>query len=167
MLVIKRHSDVRRRARANRTCGWALSLWLPLLLLALTFGGRAALVHTHGDEAGHVHLLITAVEESHEHLSEASHRAHHDDEEPAPAEDTRAGTGGFLVQFPASLAVGPTSERVACKLAVQMLALAPTEIRFVARALDLPPPPAECLDRPRSRRSGIATLLRSSRAILI
>jgi hypothetical protein len=145
------------------------ALLLPALVLGTVVGGRTTWLHSHGADAGHVHLPpqdvavrgASALAEWHAGQHEDDDRHRHQDRGPHPT--------GLVVDLPAILLASSPTTSSADPIGSLAFATAP--------AWACPGPLVETGPRPdlcrsgwppqRGRRSGIAALLRTSHAILI
>lgn len=151
-----------------------------VLLFAQVFAGRSVLFHEHDEAGAHFHLTHEHV--THEHVTHAHHarqlslawhaaRHAHDvgDDSPSAASEGAGDLRQIFVHVPASDVV---STRVV--VSAGTFGLHPPALAFEvatnptgAGPSDRPPAASPERFQNRSQRSGIATLLRSSRAILI
>jgi hypothetical protein len=163
-----------RTKRVRVLCAWLL---VPLLLFVQLLGGRAALLHAHGTAGWHVHVLAAHHEHHAHELSDAWHRAQHatdehasDEHAPSPAEEPTVELRGVLVQVPASIGIAPDGGHMPGQSTIRPPPVFHgMEPGYVAQLRERPARLTTLPERPqiRSHRSGLATLLRSSRAILI
>lgn len=166
---MKAANPQQRPMKAGRVNTLALWLLFPALLLMQVLGGSAALFHEHGSAGNHLHVLSATPDL---HLVSSWHQARHEGEVDHPSSDREPAeiTQDILIQVPASVVIAPSGRELAGKSTVQLHAIQACLLRCVVDAPTTPgSPPAPLPERPqiRSRRSGIATLLRSSHAILI
>ena len=166
------------QGRTSRTqSGWAMRLGLlavvPALLLVPVLGGDALLLHDHGQEGDHFHVVSGQASERHDH--HATHQEfrladEHQDHELSPAPDEHQHEGsGVLISFSGALHLSSVG-------AAQLSRPAPSFLfHFVAepRARSRVDPPAFVgagppgRARPGRARSGVAAVLVTSCAILI
>jgi len=152
---------------------WAWTLWLllavPTLVLGPLWDGGVLLVHEHSEAGEHVHVLSEA---AHEHHGE--HAAQHELEvaeqlvsQLALANPEREGSH-LLIAFPGPLGSSSTSSASLVPSALLPLyaTLVPlVPIRQAVAAISGTGPPGRA--RGEKQRSGVAAVLRTSRAILI
>ena len=159
----------RSRRRALRRRALLLALLLPglLLLLGTVVGVQTAWVHSHGEEAGHVHLLAEHADSGEAIGLESWHEHQHDGEEPHDEHEPTP--PGLLIDLPPLVAghqqTANPADIIASSCVRASLAWVPGgalgRIRHRPEVLRSGWPPQE------NRRSGIAALLGSSHAILI
>jgi hypothetical protein len=151
---------------------------LPVMLLGAVLGGTRAWLHAHGSQGGHLHLLAEPIAEHHpdalRDCHAAQHRNTHDDggdarhEDDAHHPDDMPAPAGLLIDLPhvpAAPCAGTTLVSASSALPATLpaprwtLALVDGTHRQKLYGSGWPPQ--------RAKRSGVATLLRSSHAILI
>jgi hypothetical protein len=160
----------RRRIGSKLERAGLLLLLLPALLLAQVLGGQDLLLHSHGETAAHLHIVPHEAP-AHAHGYGPRHaedvRSHEHDDLPVDSDGHDACE--FRLASPGSLLPGSARSFDSTgwiAAASEIPTFEPWHPRFGEEPLTAdrkPPEPSP----PRKERSGIASLLSSSRAILI
>jgi hypothetical protein len=146
---------------------------IPALLLGRAFGGRTTWIHAHDDEGLHAHVLhehVLPENRGHELATlDSWHDAHHHQEDrDRPDDERKPAPEGLVIALPGIVAspCQPSSAKHTCSLHAQ---LPSAELGPQPRAVGVTCRPHVRFGWPpqTGERSGVAALLRSSRAILI
>jgi len=145
-----------------------LVLLFPAIVLGHAIDGQTVLIHSHGDSAGHFHLMpVSSSHEEHGQLDAWHADLHAQEHGEGQHHEEPEGSDGFHIDFPEILVAAPS--RTTATTNVYLLDLSVwTRAQCTLVASEARPKVLHLgWSPPRPAATGIVALLRSSHAILI